>query len=148
MEYVQLGDSGSCLLRPKTAGSRRVVPLAVPLRQALALRGLDVIEERAHMYDIDMDLVWCQENGRPMDGRRAWREWSALLARAGVRHATFHEARHTTATLLLEAGTPTEVISAILGHSEAVTTGRYMHVTDTLARAALEGVGERLAIDR
>ena len=146
MEYVQLGDSGQCLLRPKTSGSRRIVPLAAPLRQALSLRAMEAAEERTHMYDIDMDLVWCQPTGRPVDSRAAWRAWSDLLARAGVEHRTFHEARHTTATLLLEAGVPTEVISAILGHSEAVTTGRYMHVTDTLARAALDGVGQRLAI--
>lgn len=40
------------------------------------------------------DLVFAQENGRPIDPRDDWDDWKALLA-AGVRDARVHDGRHT-----------------------------------------------------
>ena len=39
-----------------------------------------------------------------------------------------HEARNTTATLLVEAGVDPKIIKAILGHSSIVTSRGYLHV--------------------
>ena len=51
----------------------------------------------------------------------------------------FHASRHTAATLLLEAGVPLEVESAILGHSSiGVTANIYAKVRTDLKRRALE----------
>ena len=57
-----------------------------------------------------------------------------------------HEARHTTATLLLEAGVDTAIITAILGHSSIVTTRGYQHASQALARRALDDVAARLGL--
>ncbi|HEY7413588.1 MAG TPA: tyrosine-type recombinase/integrase, partial [Ktedonobacteraceae bacterium] len=46
--------------------------------------------------------------------------------------------RHTTATLLLKAKVPTEVVSRTLGHSStSVTSDIYMHVTTQMQEEAV-----------
>lgn len=62
-------------------------------------------------------FVFCQGNGRPMDARRDWQAWKALLNSAGVRNARLHDARHTAATMLLQQGVPARVAMQIPGHS-------------------------------
>jgi len=62
------------------------------------------------------------------------------------RRYTIHEARHTTATLLLEAKVDYAVVKAIMGHTKIATTRRYQHVSQTLARRALDDVAARLGL--
>jgi integrase len=44
-------------------------------------------------------------------------------------HFRFHDLRHTFSTRLMEAGAPTNVIAAALGHAPRRTTDLYTHVT-------------------
>lgn len=54
----------------------------------------------------------------------------------------FHSSRHTAATLLLEAGVPLEVVSAILGHSNiSITADTYAKVRADLMRKGLKTLG-------
>lgn len=55
---------------------------------------------------------------------------------------SIHEARHTTATLLLECGVDPAVIVAIMGHSILTTRG-YQHLRTERAMAALDLVAVR-----
>ena len=57
-----------------------------------------------------------------------------------------HEARNTSATLLMAAHVPPPVIIAILGHSAYATSMGYMTADLGQARDALEGVAARLGI--
>lgn len=85
----------------------------------------------------DVELVFAQRSGRPIDTRADHRAWEALLQSAGVRDARLHDARHTAATLLLEQGVSPKVVQEILGHSSiSLTLGTYAHVTRRLAAEA------------
>lgn len=133
------------LTETKTAKGQRVIPLVPWMRAALAA-WRELAPASRH------DLVWPRLDGRPRDEKDDRREWQALQDAAGVRHAsgryyTVHEARHTTATLLLEAGVDDKVIEAILGHSSITTSRGYMHVNQALARRALDDVATRLGLD-
>jgi integrase len=89
--------------------------------------------------------VFCQPNGRPIDARRDWLDWKALLKAAGVRDARLHDARHTAATLLLQQGVPARVAMQVLGHSQiTLTLGTYSHVVPELAEEAAERMGNAL----
>ena len=89
--------------------------------------------------------MFAQANGRPIDRRADHRAWQALLESAYVRPARLHDARHTSATLLLVQGVPPRVVMGILGHSTMrVTTDTYQHVVPESARNAAERLGEAL----
>lgn len=136
------------LTRPKTSHGLRVLPLVPWMEAALRL-------ERARWRENPWGLVWADTlaNGdvRPVrDGvdRARWHEVQAL---ADVAHPTgrpyhVHELRHTTATLLLEAGTDRRVIEAIVGHATLVEA--YLHVGTKDSRVALEKVAEVLGLTR
>jgi site-specific recombinase XerD len=68
------------------------------------------------------------------------------LGHPSGRYYVPHEARHTTATLLLEAGVDHHVITAILGHSSIVTSRGYQHVRTQLASKALEQIAAQLQL--
>lgn len=139
-------DGAAHLVRPKSSAGRRVIPLVPWMREALQ-QWRDAAP--ANPYD----LVWV-EDGRPIRKTTDRAGWFALQDAAQVAHVdgsegrrfTLHEARHTTATLLLEAGVDPRVIQAIVGHSSMVATRGYQHVSQALARQALNAVADRLQL--
>ena len=90
------------------------------------------------------DLVFRQAAGQPIDPGADYKAWMRLLTAAGVPAGGTHKARHTAATLLLEAGVPAKVVQEVLGHSTyRVTMDIYSHVTVPMSHAAsarIEGV--------
>jgi len=66
----------------------------------------------------DLGLVFCRQDGRPLDPDVVRQTFQRLAARAGLPVIRFHDLRHTFATLSLKAGIATEVVSRILGHRE------------------------------
>ena len=131
--------------RPK-GKARRVITLPAELVTALRQHRAAQNEERlaAGVVWKDLDLVFCQPNGRPIDPKADWVDWGDLLSRAGVRQVRLHDGRHTAATLLLEQGVHVRTIQRILGHSDVRTTEAYTHVGDQMTREAAARMGAAL----
>ena len=56
-------------------------------------------------------------------------------------HVSFHDLRHTYATILLENGVPLKTVSELLGHADiSITANTYAHVTETMQRAAVDAL--------
>jgi len=55
---------------------------------------------------------------------------AAAKRRAGLRHATCHELRHTCLTRLREAGMALEAVQAQAGHASIESTRIYLHLAD------------------
>jgi integrase len=89
-------------------------------------------------------LVFAQVDGKPIDQKRDWLAWKALLVAAEVADARLHDARHTAATLLLVQGVPEIVAMEILGHTDLRVTRRYQHVADELLQDAADRIGAAL----
>lgn len=152
------------LVRPKTAAGHTVIPMVEPVRDALLawrdhprrprLAGpvcASCTHDSCLRIDRLKDLVWPDLDGTPTTYKTDDEEWYALQGAAGIGHPagrpyTIHETKHTTVTLLLEAGVPEHVIIAIAGHSAWASSKTYAHVNLEPAREALNAVVKRLEL--
>ncbi len=136
-------DGWLALTRPKTAAGQRIIPLVPWMRDSLDAWRLKA-PKSAH------GLVWPAADGRPCLAESDRAAWVDLQARANVtgpgRPYAVHEMRHTTATLLAEAGVDPSVIMAILGHSTVATQAVYKTVRLDATAAALGEVAARLSL--
>jgi integrase len=132
------------LVRPKSGAGERVVPLLPVMADALeAWRALGPPSPHG--------LVWPALDGSPASEDDDREEWYGLQGAVNVGHPAgryyyAHEARHTTATLLMEMKVPESVRIAIVGHSSVRSTKAYEHVTEAEMRRALEQVATRLQL--
>jgi integrase len=86
----------------------------------------------------DLGLVFCRQDGHPLDPDVVRQTFQRLAARAGLPVIRFHDLRHTFATLSLKAGIATEVVSRILGHrNPSVTQVFYQHAVPCLEEDAI-----------
>lgn len=130
--------------RPKSTAGHRVIPLVPWMVGALK-------EWRKVAPTSELDLVWPRTDGLSRDEDDDLADWKLIQKAAGVAHESgrryvLHEARHTTATLLHEAGVDSEVIRMIVGHSSMASTRGYLHLSDKRAREALEQIAGQLQI--
>lgn len=147
---LQKQDGAYVLVEPKTEKSRRTVKLPDVCLTALRIHRERQSGERdmAEAWGNTWDLVFTDEEGRPLSRYKVTRRFQAILEEGGIGKHRFHDLRHTAATLLLAQGVPLRVIQELLGHSLLATTADiYTHVlpvlmADAAARmdAALAGV--------
>ncbi len=68
------------------------------------------------------------------------------LHRVGLPHIRVHDLRHTTASILLEAGTHPKIVQDLLGHSTIrLTLDTYSHLTPPLHQASARTMDAVLA---
>jgi integrase len=81
------------------------------------------------------DLVFTNEVGAPVEPTGFYqRQFLPLLKKAGLPRVTFHQLRHSVATVLLETGLHPAVASALLGYAQiSKTLDVYSHVVPGLA---------------
>jgi site-specific recombinase XerD len=126
---------GGLVFREIKERGRKTVPLPAELVTMLRAHRAAQLSERMRAANVwaDRGLVWCQENGRPIDYRADWQEWSDILTAAGIPHTGTHAMRHSAATIMLEQGVALAVVQEILGHSDIRVTRGYTHVSLRLA---------------
>ena len=134
---------GGLVFREIKERRRKTVTLPPELVAALRKHRAAQARERLAAANVwqDHDLVWCQENGRPIDSRADWQEWADILAEAGIPHAGVHAMRHSAATIALDEGIGLAVVQEMLGHSDIRVTRGYTHVSSPLAEDAAARVG-------
>jgi integrase len=77
----------------------------------------------------DRGYVFAREDGRPLQPEYLSTVFERHVRRAGLRMIRLHDTRHTCASLALQAGEKTEVVSRWLGHaSVSITQDIYQHV--------------------
>jgi len=93
----RVAGGGLVYEEPKSERSRRTLALPAPLVTALRVQRCDQHAEREIASDLwaDHQLVFAQTNGRPIDKKVDYHNWTQLLASAGVRHIRLHDGRHT-----------------------------------------------------
>ena len=131
---------------PKTAKSKRFVPISAPAEQLLRDLRAGQAEERARAGSAcrETGFVFTTEFGEPCDPRNALRALRAAATRAGLPRAGLRTPR-SAASVMLNAGVPLKVVSEIPGHSSIAITGDiYGHVSPDVSREAMDLLGHSL----
>jgi integrase len=82
-------------------------------------------------------MVFPNLNGGLQESSSVTAALKVALSRAGLSRIRVHDLRHTTATVLLEAGAHPKLVQDLLGHSTvALTLNTYSHVTSGLSKEA------------
>jgi integrase len=140
---------------PKTAQSRRTVPLPASLVKELVQHKRQQSDARLKLGSTyqALDLVFATATGGPLHSENLnARNFKAVPNRANLSaDVTLYTLRHTCATLLLLAGENPKVVSERLGHGSIVMTlDVYSRVLPSMQQSATEklekllfAVGER-----
>ena len=146
-QTVQWLPGRGCVIRPpKTVRSRRVVALSQSAVESLRQHRVAQQEHRLRLGPVfeDHDLVFPSVVGTPLNPSNIYREWKKITTEAGV-SMRFHDLRHASATLALDAGVNVRVLSDRLGHSNTSTTlDVYAHAVAGADAAAAESISAAL----
>jgi integrase len=125
----------------KTPAAQRTIPLPSSLiglltrhrdRQRLAL---------GHACE----LVCTNRQGEAMHPRSVNYAWCRYRDKIGApAHMTYHDLRHSAASLLAALGVPQPVVMAILGHTTPVMTAHYQHASQAGLDEAAAALGKAL----
>jgi integrase len=140
--------SGTRLIEPKTAASRRAIALPKVLERSLrAQRRRE--ERKARVAGTAVrpgDAVLTTRTRRPYWTSYLYVDLKKRLERLGLPKMRFHDLRHTAASLMLAHGTPPRTVMEIMGHRNLdVTMFIYGHTNLRHQRLAAEIVDAALS---
>jgi integrase len=140
-----IGDSGNieghrmAISSTKTARSVRTLPMPQFVRDAL-WEWKKVYIQRFKASDV-ADLMFPNKNGQLRSYSGFRRQFERFTNDRGIERVTFHQFRHTFATMMLEQHVNPRVVQEFLGHKDISTTlGIYTGVTSGPMKQAADGV--------
>lgn len=130
-----IGEAGheEYVKQPKS-GRMRDVPLPGPLSSSLS----------SWSSSMDPNSYVLGDGPSFWSPSRLSRQWSSLAEALGLvgvlgRRPTFHDLRHTYATVAISAGVDVKTVSSVMGHADASMTLNVYAVADPAAKAASAG---------
>ena len=135
---------------PKTEGSRRTIPLTK--RFYAVLRAIEkdkqyVSRELGVPFGDPFILGTPEPDSRPYHPSRLTKDFKAFCDMNGF-SLTFHDLRHTFATMMIAGGTDVRTVASYLGHSNvAMTLNTYAEVDPDAKRAAIGKIGDAFDMD-
>lgn len=135
------------VLDPKSAKSRRTIPLSDPAADVVLRVQQRTDREREHAAQLweGCNHVFVTDIGEACDPRNALRALAVAARRAGLDGIGLHTLRHSAASVMLSERVPLNVVSQILGHSGiSITADVYGHIAPDVSRAALDVLGAAL----
>jgi len=133
---AKLSSPTTCLVlkEPKTKTSTRKVFLPKAVAEMLVERKQKVDEYKELLGDeyFDYGLVFCADNGTPLEGSVINRALDKLIKENGLPKVVFHSIRHTSTTYKLKlSGGDIKAVQGDTGHGTAqMVTERYAHILD------------------
>jgi integrase len=123
----------------------RLIPRAV---EALKRHRASQAKEKLKVGGLyrDQDLVFAGEGGNPINPSNLRnRSFKPLLERAGLPRITFHDLRHTCASLLFQRNVHPKFVQELLGHaSVAITLDTYSHMLPGMGSEAADAMESAL----
>lgn len=137
---------GMIFQEPKTKGSKRKISVPGSIMKELKLfkrKQEKYIALVGSLYEDNTELVFASWQGKPFDTKQfTRRSFKRMLEKADIEKSfSFHDLRHTHATLLLKDGVNIKVISERLGHSTiAMTLDTYSHLMPDMQETAVRSL--------
>jgi len=126
---------------PKTLSSTRKVYIPEHIIEPLRAHKIKQNKKRlllGELYDGDLNLVFCNSKGNYLDASNVRKQFKTVAESIGAPDMTFHNLRHSYATLLFENNVQDVTVQKLLGHSNISTTlNIYTHVQESIMRAAV-----------
>ncbi len=137
------GDGGFYVKEPKIGSSARTIPLTKHLNAMLSARRRDaerVAREMGVALGDPYILGTQEERSRPYNPTQLGKDFSAFCRMNGFK-CTFHDLRHTFATMMIAGGCDVRIVASYLGHaSVSMTLDIYADVDPEAKRAAVSKV--------
>lgn len=129
---AKVGSSKPChgkyrRVDPKTPRSRRTIPLAPALVDALKAHRQRLIE--AGFAPIATGPVFVNQRGGPLNGSSLTHAWYDILESAGIKRRPWKVLRATFLSRLFEMGVPDRTLADLAGHARTYTTHRHYVAT-------------------
>ncbi len=123
----------------KSENSYRIIEIDDETIKVLEAQKKRISFEKKHAGTLykDYNLVCPTTIGTPLNPSNVRRNLQRVIKEAGVTRVTFHQLRHSHATLLLAAGVPNTVVGNRLGHSSTRVTEIYLHVLPGMQAEAI-----------
>ena len=115
------GPGGFYVKEPKAGSSARTIPLTKHLDTTLSSRRRDaerVAREMGVALGGPHTLGTQEERGRPYNPTRLGKDFAASCEMSGL-GCTFHDLRHTLATMMIAGGCDVRTAASCLGHASA-----------------------------
>lgn len=139
-------DGGVQEVDLKTEASEEAIALPdiiVEMLRGHRERQIRQFAEAGRTWSPDVHL-FLDKRFKPIDGRRDWGNWQALLERAKVKRHRLHSARHTTGTFLRATGHDMKMIKEVLRHANPMVSDIYTEEMLAAKQAAVSAVAELL----
>lgn len=131
-ESLAQTHKGGVFGKTTKTGRERTVGLSEnTIRELRIVKAQQEVTKKAYpdIYQ-DNDLVCCNEDGSRIVPDVFSSEWHNIRVKAGIKHITFHDLRHSHATLMYHSTRDLKAVSERLGHSTITITGDlYVHGT-------------------
>jgi len=103
----------------------------------LAPGAVDLLNRRRQAAPEDAELVFPDPPGMTILSYLRQR-WDLIRENAGLEDFRFHDLRHSTASLMANAGASLPIIARQLQHASIATTQRYAHLVDATVALAVD----------
>lgn len=138
---------GPIIKEPKSKTSNRVISLPDSVVEEMKEYRRHWLKEKMRMRDRwkenKHEWVFCNTDGTYFYPETPSMWWIRFTRRNGIRHIGLHDLRHTSATLLINAGVHAKIISERLGHSSiTITMDTYGHVLQKTDKAAANKIDD------
>lgn len=136
-----IGGKGLVLQEPKTASGKRNVAIDENIINELKSYRLKKQQQLLQVGQKlnDDHFVVSAFGGEPVNPNTIHKQFLYDIKLAGVKRIRFHDLRHTHATVMLEIGENTKIVSERLGHANtSITLDKYSHVTPNMQDSSIE----------
>jgi integrase len=134
LQWAELDVERACLRLKDSKTGAKILQLGAPA--LLLLNGLTQTRSSPYVFPATSGVGHFQGIKRV---------WQAVRKEAGFPDLRLHDLRHSFASIGLASGDTLALIGALLGHSNARTTGRYAHLADDPKRNAANRISCQIA---